>query len=84
MKKKRKTKEEKEYDKLVDSCFNDLEKYHLKHKGTNTIPYHIQIYTAINSLLDFGYDISAIKEVFNHELKLAKDYAIERIEGTKH
>ena len=84
MKKKRKTKEEKEYDKLVDSCFSDLEKYHLKHKRTNTIPFRIQIYTAINSLLDFGYDINKIKQVFNEESKLAKDYAIERIEGTRH
>lgn len=84
MKKKIKTKEEKDYDKLVNSCFNDLEKYHSKHKGKTTIPYCIQIFTAINSLLDFGYDISAIKQVFNNELKLAKDTAIKRILGTKH
>jgi|9_EtaG_2_1085328.scaffolds.fasta_scaffold219638_2 hypothetical protein len=84
MKKKRKTKEERSYDKLVDNCFSDLEKYQLKHKDKSTIPYRIQIFTAINSLFDFGYDVNKIKQVFTDELKLAKDFAIERIEGKKH
>ena len=85
MKKKRKTKEEKEYDKLIDSCFSDLGKYADKHFSNETaIPFRIQIYTAICSLFDKGYCIHSIKEIISEETKLAKGNAIERIQGTKH
>ena len=85
MSRKRQTKEEKEYNKKMDECFEYLGKYRDKYFNDKyPTPFAIQIYCAIISLFDMGYGTNTIKKIIECEMKTAKGYAIERIEGTRH
>ena len=69
----------------IDLKFNIIEIGAFKYFNDKyPTPFAIQIYCAIISLFDMGYGTNTIKKIIEGEMKTAKGYAIERIEGTRH